>query len=539
MNAYKQAACGALLGLCAPLWLGPEALAAKKTINKVTYDSGTKSTKPDTIDSSLKLKKIFLFPALDDMSGVLAPKLDEKMVQLFRRNPRFDLVRDNEVVKALSPEKASYAAAAAAPEVHKEAARVTGSDTTALLKTRNVGSQTEMTLELRDAQGDLLFSESGSIPGFSAMEARWGLIEKLFQTTLQKIPFDGTVTGRTAGTVTIDLGAGGVKRGEDVDLVRIVSVQRHPLLKTIVGTDYVRVGRARVATVDNAISFAEVTEEFPGELISPGVKVLRTGATTIRRPEPMEPAEPGMPRRARTEEPTEEADPFEERLKGEFDRSKPRFGQVGGNLMSGSLTHSQTASGTTADYSVGGLGGNLEGELWITKNWIFSLYYGFHNATLSGTSGSAGDASWKRAEGFGGYRFFPEDLMEGTILTGSLGYQVQDFSIPANSANSLSGKRYAGLAVKLDGEVLFSDNNKIGIGVGFQPFSSLTDSGASLGSPDSGTVIALQVSWNHRLSDLFWLKVGMQFDSASGSYANGASVSDKRFAIGPGITYSF
>jgi hypothetical protein len=524
--------------LAVSVLLGSSAFAATATINGVAYDNSQSSPAQSSVEASLRLKKVFLFPSLDDLSGVLAPQLDEKLQQLFQANPRFDLVRDTQVLKALAPDDKAYGKAALNQAVHKEAARVTGADTTVLLRTRNVGRNTEMTLEFRDANGELLFSESGTIPGLSPMTVRWGLIDKLFQAVLSKIPFDGTVTGRTANTLTLDLGSRRIKRGQEVDLVRIVSVQRHPLLHTVVGTDYVRVGRAVVTNVDSALSFADLTQEYPGETVNPGAKVLLAGVGIVHRPElPAEGPKEGFGEAQPKER--AEKDPLDERLKGDFDKPKARYGQLGLNLQYGSLTHSQTASGATSEYSGSGIGGDVEGELWVTKNWIVSLFYGFQSATLTGSSGSIGDTSWKRVEGFAGYRFFPDELSSGLQITGSLGYQAEDFSIPTQAASAVSGKRYSGLALKLEGEMPLFPRNKISGGFGFQPFSSLSDSGASPGSPDGGNVIGFHLGWDYQLGDQFWAKLGFQFDTASGNYTNSSSVGDKRFAIGPGIYYSF
>lgn len=534
MRSYRPLIALGIFLSCTP------AIAAPTTINGVTYNPSKAPTgqAPSTsIDASLKLKKVFLFPSLDDMSGVLAPKLDEKLVQLLTRNSRFDLVRDPQVLKALSPDDAAYGKAAQSPQVHREAARVTGSDTTVILRTRNVGNETEMTLEFRDADGGILFSESGSIPGFSPMDARWGLVDKLFQMVLSKIPFDGTVTGRSANTLTLDLGSSAIKRGEELDLARVVSVQRHPLLKTIVGTDYVRVGRAKVTSVDRTLSFADIIEEFPGELISSGVKVLRTKTNHMRRPEPQEEYSTRDPRGRSVE--NEGPDHFEERLSGDFDQKKARYGQVGLNLQYGSLTHTQSVSGTASEYSGSGIGGGIEGELWVTKNWIVNLNYSFQSAQMAGSGVSVGDASWRRVDAFAGYRIFPDDILDGAQATGSLGYQIQDFTIPTPAGVALSGKRYSGLAVRLDGELMIYTNHKLSVGFGFQPFSSLLDAGAAPGSPDGATVIGFHLGWNYRFANSFWGRLGMQYDTASGNYTNNSTVTDKRFAIGPGVFYSF
>ncbi|MGZ3712962.1 MAG: hypothetical protein ACXVBE_14455, partial [Bdellovibrionota bacterium] len=519
---------------------------------KVTYGNKTPDAGPGSAvaaqgsgpEFSLRLKKVFLFPSVDDVSGVLAPKLDEKIAQLLSRNIRFDLVRDPQVIKALSPDEASYAKAAINQAVHREAAKTTGADTTVLLRTKTVGNETVMTLEFRDANGDILFSESGSIPGYSAMDARWGLIEKLFKTVLAKLPFEGSVTGRTASTITVDLGLGDVQEGEELDIARIVSVQRHPLLKTIVGTDYVRVGKAKVTTVDKYMSFAEVTEEYPSERIATGSKILKAKPMVRRTDEPVRYDEAPIKRNmSRSREDKIEKDPFDDRLQGEFDRTKARYGSVGANLFFGCLTHSQTVSNTTSEYSGSGLGGKLEGELWVTKNWIMNLAYGFQSAALKGTAGVLGDTSWSQAEGFAGYRFFPGDTTnsgDGTSITGSLGYQSMSFEMPSSSTLSVGAKKYTGVALRLQGEMMLQPLSKITGGFTMQPFSSVTDTGQFLGVAKSGSVLTFGIGWNYRFYDSLWAKLGFEYSTASCSFETTTStVNNKRFAIGPGLFYTF
>ena len=528
-------------------------LAQAATINRVTYDESGKKADPSSGGStlspeqSLRLKKVLVFPTVDDVSGVLAPKLDEKLQELFSRNIRFDLVRDPQVQKALNADEPGYAKAAASPQVHQEAARATGADTTVLLRTKNVGNQTEMTLEFRDAGGEILFSDTGSIPTFSNLQTRWGLVEKLFRGVLAKLPFEGSVSGRTASTVTIDLGMGDVREGEELELARIVSVQRHPLLKTVIGTDYVRVGRARVTNVDKVMSFAEVQEEYPSERVVAGSKVLRAKPPVRRGEVPVAEPTPGgrEPRRYSerpapvSKEETEE-DPFNDRLKGDFDRPTQRYGQAGLNLQYGSLSHAQTYSGSSTEFSGSGIGGDISGELWITKNWIANLGYGFHSATLSGPTGSLGSTSWSRIEGFGGYRFFPGgDMAEGMSVTGALGYQAMSFSLPTSATANVAAKKYTGIAMRIDGDIPIALQQKVTVGFSIQPFTSVVDTGGSLGTPNGGTVIGLHADWNYRIADSLWARVGFQFDSANASYANSNTATDKRFAIGPGIYYSF
>lgn len=519
------------------------------TINGVTYGdkpAGTPmaaSTLPP--EQALRLKKLFLFPSIDDLSGALSPMLDEKLVGLFAKNTRFELVRDPQVVKALSPDESAYYKAAQSPAVHKEAARVVGADTTALLRTRNLGQNTQMTLELRDSNGDMLFSEEGSVPGSAKLEARWDLIENLYMKILAKFPFEGTVTGRVANTLTIDLGAGAVKQGEEIEAARIVSVQRHPLLGTVIGTDYVRTGRARVTTVDKVLSFAEVQDEIRGEKIAPGQKILLARATISRKavfeegkeaPSPQGVTEHSGPPKRQAEE-----DPLADRIQGDFDRPKARYGHLGGNILYGSVSQTQTTGGNSAAFGGSGIGGEFEGELWVTKSWIASLAYGFHNATLTGSGNAAvGDTSWSRFGFFVGYRLFPDTFSSGLALTGSLGYQTMNFAIPENLALNVGGKKYSGVAIRAEGEMGFAEGQKINAGFSILPFANFVEGGGALGVAKGGTVIGLHLAWSHQLMSEIWLRIGTRYDVANGSYeTSGSSVSNKRFAIGPGIYYLF
>jgi hypothetical protein len=335
------------------------------------------------------------------------------------------------------------------------------------------------------------------------------------------------------------MGLGFARLGEEVEIARIVSVQRHPLLGTVVGTDYVRTGRAKITTVDKVMSFADVTEELPGEKINPGAKVLLARASLMHRPAMEGGQVPAGGGRGSTNVSGEEHDEFSERVKGEFDQRKARYGSVGIDLGYGSISQSQSSGGAAAEYAGSGFGGTANGELWITREFIFSLLYGFHNAKLAGGGATIGDTSYNDFEGYVGYRVHPDAVAEGLMITGSLGYQSMSFGVPTVEALQVAGKKYTGPALKVEGEVSFLRGQKLDAGFSLSPFASLTDSGTAFGAPDGGSVIGFKLGWGFQLGDAFWLRLGLRYDAANASYANSATVSDKHFAIGPGIYYSF
>lgn len=149
------------------LFVSPYALAEGKTINGITYsqdNSGQYQTVGDKNSLSLpsfNLKKIFLFPTSDQVNGVLGNQLDKKFEQLFRRDSRFDVVIDRDVIRALNPTNSAYGKAILEPAVHREAIKVANADASALLRVSYQGAKSELILEVRDSAGDLLFQEKG------------------------------------------------------------------------------------------------------------------------------------------------------------------------------------------------------------------------------------------------------------------------------------------------------------------------------------------------------------------------------------------
>ncbi|MCO5142418.1 MAG: hypothetical protein M9962_04940 [Oligoflexia bacterium] len=520
------------------------AFSEEKTINGITY-SQDQAGKYQTVGEknpislpSFNLKKIFLFPSADQVNGVLGSQLDKKLEQLFRRDSRFDIVIDREIIRALNPSNSAYGRAVLEPAVHGEAIKVANADASALLRVSYQGAKSELILEIRDKLGDLLFQEKGDLPTYSTLDSREGLLIKLFDSFVSKIPFSGTITGRTGADLILDLGSGQVKNSDELDVIRILSVQRHPLLKVVVGTDFLRLGRVKVTKVDRTISFAKILEETPGERVQPGDKLLISTQKWGRISLDQE-----MPTTNNTQRSAMGGEQLvfkDEKLEGDFDKPKARYGVIGLGLGYGSLSHSQTINATNQEFSGSGIGGSIDGELWITKNWILKLDLAILNSSLSNSTGTKlGDASFKKFSGAGGYRFFPDSLMSGLSITGLLGYRSISFQYPVITAQSLEPQKFTGIFFGMGADVGFTQGHSFLVGIQIMPFASLAQGQGLLGTTDGGTNISFQAGWRYEFIPNLKAGVGIEFDSASGNYTNNNVVNEKHFRIGPNISYAF
>lgn len=512
----------------------------KKTIriNGVSYDA--EKSDPSTLDKNFRLKKLLLFPTVDDVSGTLAPQLDEEVAAALLSFSRFEVVRDAKVIRALSPDDAGYPKISGSDAVHKEAATVVNADGTVILRTKTNAGNIELTMEWRSADGVICFQEQSKVPAFASNDVRQKQLRLLVDSIVKKIPFRGTVTGRTGAVVTVDLGRKEVKQGDLLILARLTGLQRHPLLKTVIQADYSKVGVARVTSVDKVMAFAKIEEERTGEAVAANNKVMAVEADESWAPsrETTQPSKASDDEKFRIKNSKEE----EERLTGALDRPFPQYGFAGMDLGYGSLTHEQTESGATTNITGSGIAAALNGELWITRSWVGGGGYAFHNATLTGTrSGAtveAGSASWKRLWIFGGYRLFPMDSEGLSVLFGG-GYNTVSVEIPASSANALGGKDYSGLLFRVGVDVPMDGKNKIGADLDFMPFGSVTDKSVSLGTSSGANLIGISAGWHHELFPNLWGKVGLKYEQASATYVGGPTASARHFVFGPGVLYYF
>lgn len=495
-------------------------------------------------DEFYRMKKIFLFPGLDDIHGAIATNLDRKLAEIFSKNPRFELIIDNAVIRALSPDDANYAKIAKSEAVHHEAAKAAHADATVMVRVHTAAGKTDIFLDWRDRNGSPLISEQSSLPSFSSLDAQESLLETIFESAVKRIPFQGSVTGRKGQTLTIDLGDGQINAGDRIDIARMVSVERHPLLKTLVKADYVKVGSARISSADRVLSFAEILEESPNEFIAADNKVVairpferkamgepKPVPMYSRREERRQDLEPQKPEEAASEDSTKV-------LHGDFDKPKARLGAVGAGLAMGNISHANTTSTVSTDLSGSGIGAQLAGELWVTREWLLGGEYQFQNATLTGTSGtasgvSAGSASWSRTELFGGYRLLPGGVLDATTITFGFGYQIKNASIPANATYNTSNRKYSGLLFKGDADIAINTSNRALVGLSIIPLGSAE-------ALQSVTSLGFRVGWGIQIQGTIWGRLMFDYDSASGSTTDGSTTrSDKRYAIQPTIYYYF
>lgn len=496
----------------------------------------------------LTIRKIFIFPGHDDVGNVVAPELDAALAKKLERNSRFQVIHNPKVADALRMDDRGYGKVAASPEVHSKAARLAGADTTVVLDAKHVGQGLQIKEDWRRADGSLLFSETQTIGAKSGIDEQKRLVTAITDTVIGRIPFRGSITGRTGNTITLDLNQDQVSVGDKLKIARVVSTKEHPLLKTLVNIDYVNVGSAEVTSTDNVLSFAKITGESSGEEISTEQKIIgidrfvgsRAGEHESDVPRE---AAPEWNKLEKYEKQTKDPLENQEKLGGEFEKTKARYGSLGARLLAGNIGHSESKNGTTAELSGFGFGAGVSAEIWVTKNWLGAISYDFLSSDIKGQRAGVNvtetGTSWNKFDFYAAYRYLTDGTLEGTFVTFGLGYESIHMNMPLDATNELGKKSYGGVLLQIIGDIALDSNNRVEASLGLQPFSSLTETEFTSGSAQGASAVNAGAKWLMNWKTNLYVTLGLDYNVANGSLSGGKNLTEKRFSISPGLKYSF
>jgi hypothetical protein len=540
-----------LIVLIAAFGFSSEVSLAQKSGLATKFTDMRESSEAPTSQVRLPLRKLFIFPGSDDMGNTIAPELDRALAKKLRSNSRFELIENPKISLALRQDEKNYQRVAQNAEVHAKTLRMVAADSSIYIEAKHVGEQLRLKMEWRRQDGTLLFNETQNAPAKAALADQAQVIEAMTDAVISRIPFRGTVTGRTGETITIDLNDQQVSVGDKLNISRIVSTKEHPLFKTLINIDYVAVGTAEITSVDRVLAFAKITRESSGEEISVDNKITQVevlgGINNARAKRPAIPRDAVKDQDWTRLDKKEKsvADPLDEteKLSGEFEKTKARYGVLGARLLAGNLSHDESANGVNTELSAFAMGAGFLGEAWITKNWLVGLTYDFMSAELKGKRAgatiSAPGTSWSKLDFYAGYRYLTEDSLEGTFITFGLGYESEKMNLPFDNNNQLGKKSYSGLLLLLMADVVLDKAGRIEVGLGIQPFSSLSETEFTSGTTDGASVVNASARWNYEWIRNLYFNAGIEYSIANGSFKGGKTMTEKRFAISPGLKYLF
>lgn len=397
-----------------------------------------------------------------------------------------------------------------------------------------------------------LFFESISLPAVESdkdwEKIRRDRLTKWLNEIWDRIPGHGYVVQRDGGSILLE----GVEQmegtmGQKVDLIRVQSIERHPVLKTIIKINSSDTGYGKILSVGKSLSKAEIIYEAE-------IDPIQAGDRYILSKEDAKAVPSALIKKDKKYEIKKES---EENKKGNrisfFENKKKMIDLTGGATFS-SVSHNEIISGANYNMKSSKLapGFDLRALMYFTHAWIMGLdfsisFFKFKNVPTNYgvTSIGSGLTSYKV---YGGYRFlFLENLAAPAELRILAGYRSWSLSMQNTSTDfAPSAKTFSGL--------------ELGIVAGFpiyKGFSAQFQGGRSFGTslsekpqtsgdaPDA-TFWTFGGKFTYALDKMNQLEFNYTYESAAANFdgagqrtKEATSVTSQRKSIGVGYTYAF
>jgi hypothetical protein len=463
------------------------------------------------VDSLVTIHKMSVMPVTDNVNGLYSHQVEGILKQLINQTHRFELQEVKvQPVLHTSTEFENQG------NLVKSVASQAGADAfiSAEIEKNESGVNLKLDLFLR-SDGLLLAQVSDKISKRFALSEIDELTRQSFSALIKKIPYDGLILSREGNRVTVDIGSlDGIAVNTVVTVDHIVSLNRHPKFHFALGAERVTIGKIKLVKVDETLSFGLILEEKEPGMISTDQKLSGLNFVNYLSGD-SKPGENNFSGNSVTYKTKQEYIPEE----------RPSFGKIGVSLGFGSL-RSAVSFQTLGSYE--GESSfypqlQLEGEIWITKNW----YSGTHirQGTVSqiqSTAGGVGGAvTTTDYDLYAGYKFLLQnDDFWGPQINTHLGFASHSMTLDSASLTSLSSTRYSGLYYGLGGVLPLNKNHTFYADLNLDRFflPQFSENPYASGAASDSSAMQIAFGGSYALSNNLWLSAHLQYEFFSTTF---------------------
>jgi hypothetical protein len=509
---------------------------------------GQKSVFVSSVDSDLTIKSVGVLPMVDNVAGIYSKPLSAHLLSLLADDKQWSA---NEIVDKQNSTPESYEDHSALAKTLLSKNKVDGFISSRLTK----GPQgVTLRLNLFSGKEGLLTAQAimSNYTGYEVADLRTQL-SGLYKELKSKIPYDGVLLSRKGTLVTVNVGSKqGLSENQDLNVIQIVKVQRHPKFNFIVSTDKEILGRVRLKKVEEFLSFGTIVSERDEGVLKPGHKLIVE--QFIKYPETPMTADQKIidALGSRKDQPLAFGDKA-----GEWVPDKtPTFGKIA--VLLGLTQYSLSSNLATS----GGLSASnslvptikLDGEMWLSPEWFGAMSLRQYVFSVSNPNGSGSpsklNVSTSQYSLLAGYNFLIADQFFGPKLQLSAGYSKFSSTVDQSSPlTAFTSQSYSGLMFGLGGSFPLDLESKTPVSLGakinlfFNPAldESPVDSGSCRNNITSFSGF-VDIRQSHRLNYKFVIDYDLFASSFTGTGSRGevaSSSSHSMMSVLGGIEYLF
>jgi hypothetical protein len=486
-----------------------------------TFAQTTVLTSP--IDDQLTVKTVMVAPLNDNVSGIYAKPLTTQLSNIVDEDRQWDLKSFPGNRKATLEDFEDQ------PKLVQDL--LTQSKVDALLAGRITKGPKGLSLRLELFSGKdglpLAQENLQDYPGFEISDLRQQL-DNSYKNLKAKMPYAGLVLSRKNQLVTVNMGTlQGIQSGDDLSVIQIIKVTRHPRFHFIIKTEKEIIGRIHVDKAEESLSFGSIIMERTENVVQPGMKVIAVKFVKYSD----SPVVGGKMLPGLAERPDSQVAFGNEAPKEWVPARPPSFGKIGLLFGLGSYAVSNNLQG------VGSVNGrnsltpslHLDGELWLTKNWYGDLQIREFVAQISnGYSGSSPghiNLSATEASLQFGYNFLIADDFYGPKFQLSAGLTQFNTHLDDSTPEAYTSMKWGGLGIGLGGSFPIASDVPVTLGAKLNYYlsTSLSESPDDSGSSSSPSITQFSVYGTYRYTPRMNLRADILYDLYSSSFSGTGS----------------
>lgn len=525
---------------CLPFFICAHAHAQALADSKVVEQS---SLYVSPVDASLTIRRITLLPVVDNVSGIYARPLESLIEEKLKSKHQFDFeeFRDSNEIPTFEE---------LTDDPNKVKPLLDGHDVDAALAARVVrgpkGISINLVLFLK-ADGKVLLQVDERDINKSDLASVKEEVLKLYDSIFGKLPYDGFLLSRQGERVTMNLGRlDGIQENQILSAIQIIKLERHPKFNFLIRTEKEVLGKIRVLKVEDTLSFGRIIVEKEKGAIGKLTKI--SGSEFVTYDQKLTLSNETVDYK---EHPAFGKDPKEWKpLKA------ASFGQIGLRL---GLSH---FSSNTNIPSVGNLDSStsiapsiaLDGELWVTSNFIASVFLrqGIMQLSNPRTGSTPEDLSVSTSayRVLLGYQFMLEDSFWGPKLEAQVGYAQYRSFVDDSQPRAFTTMQFSGLQFGLRGGLPITEEKDWFAGAGFviSYDPKLKESPVTSGGSSKNTVNTFNVYVQRKLRENLRATGNIDFEMYSANFSGrgsrgsneiATSASQQNIMLSGGIYYLF
>jgi hypothetical protein len=495
-----------------------------------------------TVDQDLTIRSVTALPFTDNIGGIYAKPLFKKFTDLVNDDKQWSYVAASDTTSPVALDLEDK------PDVVKSILAKTKADAlfTFRLTKGAQGLNGRLTLFTGKSGLPLLQEELQNFPGFETAEVEKKLAG-MYERMKTRLPYRGLVLSRRGQDLTINLGQkDGLRNGDEISVIQILKLNRHPKLKYLVGTEKEILGKIKVYKVDEALSFANVIFERETGTIQPNAKLLPLDF--VRYNEPIRDNGKliaGLGDR-------EDRDlSFGDNPRAWRPEAAPQYGRIA--VLAGLGSYNQSAqlaapTGTIEASTSTAPEIAFKGELWINSEWnvLFNLRQSIFSVSnpVAGSTPDTLNMALSSYSVLGAYNFLMSPDFFGPKIQLSAGYGTFSSHTDQSSPTvAFTNMDYGGLQFGIAGQFPLTTEMPLDLGAQLNLFLSpkMSESNTSVAA-NKNSITQFGFFGIYHLRSRFKIRAELNFEYYTSDFGAGARSSNntqKRSSLLGGIEYLF